>query len=481
VDHAILKQFDLVSSQENSSRVPPCVDSASVSPVVHQLLSRQAGLIDEGVIVKSVTMVSWELDPIYTRGGTAYAVRRLANQLTGLGIETRVFLPDRLNTRRGKDLRPLSLKMRAGVRTPRVVQCSEFCRVALEAIEQTRASARSDAVIAHSDEGAMFTILRNGNRSCEPSVFWLHSLYDPPISDFSKEQRRLLPSRSLLASAVMMADLVVTSTGILKDAREFEWPDRLKELQKALTLASTEHRVLTVESMGCLPEDLKNSRNGLTRNSNLENLKHVPSPYVLFPCRPSIDKGFGIFAAIAERLRGDNIACVAVQRPAQRRKPGNQSRSAPIYWLPWLAQDELLVAMRNAACTVLPSITEGFGLAAAESISLGVTTLYHQVGGHHSLQALPNALPVPLTTSERAHLYGLWAELIGIHPDSWAVWTRHEISLRPLVDKWVEAIRSVVYRTSGMRGIETGHFSERPVEERWGNKLRRRIEGGVNT
>jgi hypothetical protein len=435
------------------------------------------------MVVKSVTMVSWELAPFYTRGGTAYAIRRLADQLTGLGIDTRVLLPERqnrLDTRRGKGARPASLKVRAGVRLPRVVQCSEFCRAALETVEQTGAGARSDAVIAHSDEGAMFTILRNGNRSREPSVFWLHSLYDPPISDFSKEQRRLLPSTSLLASAVMVADLVVTSAGILKDAREFEWPDRLKELQKALMLASAEHRVLTVESMGCLPEVPKNSSSRPTRSSNLENLKHVPSPYVLFPCRPSVDKGFGIFAAVAERLRAAGIACVAVERPAQRTKSASRSRSAPLYWLPWLAQDELLVAMRKAACTVLPSITEGFGLAAAESISQGVVTLYHQVGGHHSLQAFPNALPVPLTTSERAHLYGLWSELIGIHPDSWAVWARHEISLRSLVDRWAEAIRSVVYFTGGTRGRETGHFAERSVEEQWGHKLRRRIEVGAN-
>jgi hypothetical protein len=279
----------------------------------------------------------------------------------------------------------------------------------------------------------------------------------------------------------MMADIVVTSAGILKDAGEFEWPDRLKELQKALTPALAEHRVLTVESLGCLPEAPQNSQNKLIPRSNLESLKNVPSPYVLFPCRPSVDKGLGLFAAIAERLREDNIACVAVTRPAQRAKPENASRNAGIYWLPWLDQDELLVTMRNAACTVLPSITEGFGLAAAESISQGVNTLYQQVGGHHGLQSLPNALPVPLTTSERAQLYGLWSELIGVHPDSWAVWTRHEISLRPLVDKWVEAIRSVVYGANGRRrGIENAHFPEPPAEERWGNKLRRRIEVGTN-
>src|SRR5215212_5432111 len=232
--------------------------------------------------MKSVTIIAWELDPFFVRGGTAYAIRRLADQLTGLGIETRVLLPDWpacVDTRPGKNLIPVPLKMRDGIRrAPRVVQCSEFCRVALE---QIRTSAQSDAVIAHSDEGAMFTILRK--ESGEPSVFWLHSLYDPPTSDLSNDQRRLLPSHSLLASAVMMADIVVTSTGILKDAREFEWPERLKELQKALTIASAEQRVLTVESMGCLPQRPKSS-------PNLENL---PSPYVLFPCRPSVDKGLG--------------------------------------------------------------------------------------------------------------------------------------------------------------------------------------------
>jgi len=422
-------------------------------------------------------MISWELDPFHTRGGTAYAIRRLANQFTGLGIETRVLLPDWLDTRPNRNdltplLMPIPLKMQPELRRgSRVMQCGEFCRAALEAVEQM---AGSDCVIAHSDEGAMFVILRSRKRSSEPSVFWLHSLYDPPITDLSKEHRQLLPSRSLLASAVMTADIVVTSAGILKDAREFEWPDRLKELQKALLLASDEHRLLTVESMGCLPE---NSQSKLIPSSNLEELKNVPSPYVLFPCRPSIDKGVGIFAAIAERLRADNIACVAVQPPGQRAMSEDLSRSTSIYWLPWLTQDELLVAVRNAACTVLPSITEGFGLAAAESISEGVATVYQQVGGHHGLQAFPNALPVPLTTSERAQLYSLWSELIYIYPDSWPVWTKYEVLLRPLIDKWVEAIRSVVHRADGGMGrIENASFPEWPVEEQWGNKLVRNIQ-----
>jgi glycosyltransferase involved in cell wall biosynthesis len=434
-------------------------------------------------IVKSVTMISWELYPLHTLGGTAYAIRRLADQLTEMEIKTQVLLPDCVETALGKDLSPLLiprlLKMREEqLRAPRVRQCSEFSRVALKELERIGANGGSDAVIAHSLEGAISIVLRNGDRSGGPSVFWLHSLYDPSITNLSKEQRRLLPSGSLLSSAVMMADIVVTSTGILQDAREFEWPERLRELQRALMVAAAEDRVLTVESMGCLPVDNNDSPDEMVPGANLEKLKSVPSPYVLFPARPTLDKGLGFFVAIAERLRADNIACVAVQRPAPSGKPVTPCRNAAIYWLPWLTQDELVIAKRNAACTVLPSITEGFGLAAAESISQGVATLYQQVGGHHGLEEFPNALPVSLTANERRQLYGLWSELIEFH-DSWPVWKRYETSLRPLIDRWVEAIRSVVYRAkSDTRGIENTDFPAVPVEDRWANRLCRRIEVG---
>src|SRR5215471_2271932 len=220
-------------------------------------------------------MISWDFDPFYVRGGSAYATRRLADQLTALGIETRVLLPDRGNSFAGEStllLKPTPVTTRADFRAaPRVRQCAEFCRAAAVSVEQIEATAAPDAVIAHGDEGAMFFVMRHGNGSSAPTVLWLHSLYDPSLAELSKEQRRLLPSESLLASAAMMADIVVTSQGILKDAQAFEWPGRLKELQQALGQASSENRVLTVESVGCLPEVAKRPEEPES-NSNLDLL-----------------------------------------------------------------------------------------------------------------------------------------------------------------------------------------------------------------
>lgn len=430
-------------------------------------------------------MISWELDPFHTRGGTAYAIRRLADQLTGLGIETSVLLPDCLDTHPGNNvaplLKPVLLKMPANIdRATRGVQCSEFSRAALEAMDQVG----TDVVIAHSLEGAMF-IVQSAKRFYGPSVFWLHSLYDPPLSDLSKDDQLLMPLRSLLASAVTLADVVVTSAGILQDAREIEWPEQLKELQTALLAASTEGRVLTVESMGCLPHDAQDMQ-----PQTIESLKDL-KPYILFPGRPSVDKGLGIFAAIATRLQDDDITCVAVRRPANAaeipfpRKPVkflnpfhpcssvakfSAPAHAPIHWLPWLKRAELVSAMRNSACTVLPSITEGFGLAAAESISQGVRTLYQDVGGHRSLHSLPGAFPVPLTTAERAQLYRLWAELFASR-DYWSVWESHEKSFSSLIDRWVEAIKSVVFDAR-----EFSQNSQVAAEDQWGYKLLQRLE-----
>src|SRR5947207_13640320 len=127
-------------------------------------------------------MISWELDPFRTRGGTAYAIRRLADQLTELGIETRVLLPDGPDINHGNGtplLKPMFLQMPADIdRASRGVQCSEFILAALEAVEQIGNGAGSDAVIAHSLEGAMFIVVRRVRRFCQASRVRLPGLYD---------------------------------------------------------------------------------------------------------------------------------------------------------------------------------------------------------------------------------------------------------------------------------------------------------------
>ncbi len=431
-------------------------------------------------MLESVTMISWDLDPFRVRGGTAYATRRLADQLIGLGIKTTILLPDWLDTPL-RSIHPLltltPLALPASLRFASFSrQHVAFCRSALAVVQQVHADAGSGAIIAHNDEGALFVIMHSKYRSKGRLVLWLHSLYDPPVDDFPKELQPWFPSGSVLASAVRVADLVVTSSGVLQDTLAFEWPDRLKALQNALQHAEDERRVLTVESMGCLPEYTHASFDNLAPSSNTDVLDKIASRYIFFPGRPTVDKGLPIFTAIAEQLRTDNIACVAVERPRRRTELNDRARKAPIVWLPWLSQDNLFEVMRRAACVVLPSITEGYGLATAESIRLGVPTLYQAVGGHHSLEGFPGAIPVPITMAERRRLYRLWSDLLMDHPNSWAVWNRHERSLRPLVYKWADAVKKTVNQAP-VGASESEHLVKPPVEDRWANRLLDRING----
>jgi glycosyltransferase involved in cell wall biosynthesis len=424
-------------------------------------------------------MIAWDLDPFRVGGGTSYAIRRLADQLVDLGIRVTILLPDWLDTPLSS-IHPLltlvPLEVPSDLRVaPHTLQCAAFCRIALD-VAQKNHVANSDAIIAHNDEGALFAILQGRRSSKTRLVFWVHSLYDPSVGDYPIEFQRYFTSSSVLGTALAAADLVVTSSGILRDAQEFEWPVRLQPLQNALRRADDDRRVLTVESMGCLPECQQASFDKLDRTSTIGAGNQIRSPYILFPGRPSVDKGLPLFAAMAEQLHSDKITCVAVKWPRGARDIDDGLRAAPIVWLPWLCRGDLFAVMRRAACVVLPSITEGYGLATAESIQLGAPTLYQEVGGHHSLLGFPSAIPVPITIAERALLYSLWSDLLMDHPDSWSVWHRHESSLKPVVDKWVDAVRRTV-NGGGVGTMGPEHVKRQRVEDRWGNRLRNRIEG----
>jgi glycosyltransferase involved in cell wall biosynthesis len=429
--------------------------------------------------IESLTMIAWDLDPFRIGGGTAYAVRRLADQLNELGIRVAICLPNELNAPlSGLDpsLALVPLDLPADRRSAsHWGRCAEFCEIALKADERN-AFEGSDAIVAHNDEAALFAVLYAKRRSRKPLAFWLHSLYDPAVVEFPVECRREFTTGSVLGTAVAVADLAVTSSGILRDAREFEWPVRLRALQNALLRADDERRLLTVESMGCLPPAKEVSAVDAGRTSCVVAGTAIPTPYVFFPGRPMVDKGLPIFSAIAERLRDDKITCAAVKRPRGATNL-DDVRAAPIVWLPWLSRDDLFAVMRGASCVVLPSITEGFGLAAAESIRLGVPTLFQDVGGHRGLRGFPSATPIPLSAAERALLYDLWADLLIDHPDSWPVWRRHESALGPLIDAWADAVKRTVRRSVVSNIVSEQGISARS-SERWGNRLRDRIENG---
>jgi glycosyltransferase involved in cell wall biosynthesis len=429
-------------------------------------------------MMKSVTMVAWDAAPVRGDGGLAHAVGRLANQLSALGVETRILLPAWLARTKFASASPLChpipVKLPDAVRhASRWRQHAEFCRAAHASFERLTDHGSSDAIVVHSDESALFALRQRRKRNSPPLVFWIHSLFDPPIDDLPHEDRRLLSSKSVMPSAINAADIVVTSAGVMKDAREFEWPTGMRELQQALLLAETDGRLLTVESIGCLPERSKVPPAPVTSSPSLVELDGTP--YVLFPARPSVDKGLALFAAIAEGLRSDHIDCVAIRRPSWNTRLEEPYSGLPLRWLPWLAQDELLLAMRGAACTVLPSITEGFGLATAESVYHGITTLYQPIGGQHVLKFFPNARPVSLTTDDRARLYRVWVDLSTNSTDRWTAWSRHEQSLRPLIEEWVQTIRATVLE--GQQPLEPHERCPEPAaEHRWGDRLMRCLE-----
>src|SRR5687767_13913165 len=127
VDHARLRatRFGKNSREDSSVSRRALILLQATRSVLR--VSSTIGIIEER-IVKSLTMISWELDPFYTQGGTAYAIRRLADQLTQMGIVTRVLLPDCPDARPGKTgtplLKPMLLKMPPELlRAPRGVQC----------------------------------------------------------------------------------------------------------------------------------------------------------------------------------------------------------------------------------------------------------------------------------------------------------------------------------------------------------------------
>lgn len=377
--------------------------------------------------------VAIELAPHDARGGLGVAVARLVEQLADAGVHSRVLTPA-ASLDVGEHRRPWGAVVALpcpGVGAERIATYTEQAVAAL---------APGSTLICHDHEAAAAAILARTRQPDTRIVVWLHSLYDTPHpSELPTALRELLPPDSILAGALAIADTIVTSAGILADARELDWPPRMRATQAALLRATERGDVCLVEADQCLPR------------APLRVPATTPDrPRFVFAARPGVHKGAGIFLAIVERLAALDmldmldIDFVALGDPQLAGLDPRDPTVSRIRWLPWLAPEQFWSLLRSSTCTLLPSLSEGFGLVAAEADALGVPLLYNDVGGLRSLPTSARATPIGLRSDERASLYRLWGELIGTDtPTAWARWHAARPNLDPLIERWIDRVRSL--------------------------------------
>jgi glycosyltransferase involved in cell wall biosynthesis len=380
------------------------------------------------------THVANELAPYHVVGGLGIAVGRLVEQLAAAGARSRVLTgaTERLPTPRAESWGEVVPLPCIGHDDERIASLTEL------ALHEVTSHANDDEVlVAHDDEAAALLVhaRRRGVRS--RLVYWLHSLYDRPAGQLPARLRRGLAPGSLGASALAAADLVVTSPGILADASSLAWPSPLDALQEALLHARERGATLALEaSLGLLAQPPT----------------HVPPPLpsrprVVFASRPSVHKGVGFFLALAARLGHLDVDFIATGDPGPARIDMTRPGASRIRWVGWLQPAELVELLRSASCVVAPSLSEGFGLGAAEVAQLGVPLLYHDIGGLRSLPPSPTTVAVALDPSERVACYQTWAELqTGERAQLWAAWDRAAPRLASLVERWVAQVEHVLTR-----------------------------------
>ncbi|MBU0596876.1 hypothetical protein KJ641_04605 [Patescibacteria group bacterium] len=420
-----------------------------------------------------IQMISGELSPYYCHGGLGIAVENLSAQLVSLGVVTEVFFPysERISLahtgRCGLTPTPVrvSLDVMSQLDCDLAPNLALFCQKSVNSL-----SSESKCFVAHDNESAVSMVI--GRKAMDvPSVFWLHSLYDHPLRmHFPPEVRRLLTSESLLASAIRGSQLLVTSSGLLNDALSVVWPHRLREAQFAIYEASVAGKVVTVESLGLLKERCVScggtnvlSRLGLDR-----------SPFVLFPSRPVISKGIGFFQSIAEKMRDSNLTFVSVGNPSDEVR----SICTNISWIPWLEKDELFELMTKAKAVLYPSLTEGYGLAAAESAKFNDNVFCHPVGGLQVLIQRRLVNEISLSEEELQRLYHLWGDLLSAENSTevCAIWSTQSMDFANVIEQWVSSI-SYKLSEKGCVSTKEPRLGEKSWQcPSWGEVLIRAIE-----
>lgn len=401
-----------------------------------------------------VDHIAIELAPHGAKGGLGAAVARLVEQLAEAGARSRVFVPAGVLAagRHAQAWGEVVALPVVGIGPARVASLTEL------ALRERARLGAARVFVAHDHECAAAAVLaKREAASGERVVYWLHSLYDSPLPHELPDPLRgqLRRDDSLVAAALEIADLVVTSGGVLADARELDWPRRMQATRVALVAGAAHGCVLTVEADGCLPKSMV-TPDGIA----------AERPRVVFAARPGVHKGAGVFIEIAAALAGEDVEFIGLGDPAAAGLDPRTPGVSRIRWLDWQTPQSLWSLVCSARCIVMPSITEGFGLAAAEVDALGVPSIYSDIGGLRSRPTSARATAIGLTPREREDLYRLWGDSIGTDTaGSWAAWARARRRFDSLIERWIEQVRHTV------AAAQPNTEAPAPISTNWGPRL----------
>lgn len=371
-------------------------------------------------------MVSSEIFPYHSTGGLGIAVSRLLRQLANSDVHVALLTPCGINIP-SSILNGLIKFYELSVPICETEQDSDdrtdwLNRFSQEVIAYVKSFHKYSLIVLHDNETAeCVDLLKEGNIKCS-ILYWMHSLYDYPYKS----------GKSLLGTAVQKADWVAVSSGVLEDAVQLEWPQRLKQIKYALLEKKSQGRLLLPTAQGCV--DFTASEQGALKIKQVQNTTHV-----LFSGRVSFLKGLGFLQKLANTLA---IEGIRIRITGQ--KPKNFDEFENIDWLGWLDKKNLFREYKRAICLISPSLTEGFGLSVAEALYIGCTVISFPVGGLRDLKGYINLNFVQLTIGERELLYLLWYEMLDSLPNAHIIWKKNQHKLQTIQDKFSELVLSTI-------------------------------------
>lgn len=124
-----------------------------------------------------------------------------------------------------------------------------------------------------------------------------------------------------------------------------------------------------------------NAGNGCSAAFRASGPAPVEDPYIVFVGNMRRHKNLDVVLRALRRVPEVRLRAVlpSAEIPAAARRAADLGVSRQVAWLHGIGDERLAALYRGAAATVVPSVDEGFGLPALESISCGVPVI-HWIG-----------------------------------------------------------------------------------------------------